>query len=290
MDRLDGYLLLTMSDFEMYGCYLLDTDRYAAEGFHRGLTITLLERHVEGTWEAEAEKRTFTVREVDLTQLPTHSQPYFHTAGIKEVVRRAIDCADISTTDRETLRAHLAASTLSRTEAPMILNLHEGAVPERVSGLSDGPLDIRAHHYDSARGTYIGEFLFRVRNGRINYIEYVWVTDDPPSIWPGAEVISFQPPHWMTADLSVEILPEFRDKLPEKGFTVGSRSAMLRFHQGYVGMLITGIYRVPGQQHYRVRVATWKDFTPFAVRSGALFMLWCGGDFGRGVVLQGSQL
>ncbi|MGC7238863.1 hypothetical protein RA992_01825, partial [Mycobacteroides abscessus subsp. massiliense] len=47
MDRLDGYLLLTMSDFEMYGCYLLDTDRYAAEGFHRGLTITLLERHVE---------------------------------------------------------------------------------------------------------------------------------------------------------------------------------------------------------------------------------------------------
>lgn len=85
----------------------------------------------------------------------------------------------------------------------------------------------------------------------------------------------------MTADLSVEILPEFRDKLPEKGFTVGSRSAMLRFHQGYVGMLITGIYRVPGQQHYRVRVATWKDFTPFAVRSGALFMLWCGGDFGR---------
>ncbi|MGC7231917.1 hypothetical protein RBA01_14015, partial [Mycobacteroides abscessus subsp. massiliense] len=34
----------------------------------------------------------------------------------------------------------------------------------------------------------------------------------------------------------------------------------------------------------------WKDFTPFAVRSGALFMLWCGGDFGRGVVLQGSQL
>ncbi|MGC7210399.1 hypothetical protein RA995_17880, partial [Mycobacteroides abscessus subsp. abscessus] len=57
MDRLDGYLLLTMSDFEMYGCYLLDTDRYAAEGFHRGLTITLLERHVEGTWEAEAERR-----------------------------------------------------------------------------------------------------------------------------------------------------------------------------------------------------------------------------------------
>ncbi|MGC7213886.1 hypothetical protein RA991_14395, partial [Mycobacteroides abscessus subsp. massiliense] len=57
-----------------------------------------------------------------------------------------------------------------------------------------------------------------------------------------------------------------------------------------VAFLIFGIYRVPGQQHYRVRVATWKDFTPFAVRSGALFMLWCGGDFGRGVVLQGSQL
>jgi hypothetical protein len=47
----------------------------------------------------------------------------------------------------------------------------------------DGLAPVRADVLD-ARGDYIGELLLWLRDGRLDSVEYAWITDEPPSQLP----------------------------------------------------------------------------------------------------------
>ena len=51
--------------------------------------------------------------------------------------------------------------------------------------IPDGPVPVAAHVTDEG-GSYVGELLIWVTDGRISALEYSWVTDEPPNKLPDA--------------------------------------------------------------------------------------------------------
>jgi hypothetical protein len=79
-----------------------------------------------------------------------------------------------------------ARSAVLTAYSPTILDV---SVSESMSSCSlpDGPIPGRAIVYDGSQVT--GEILLWVRSGRLIGLEQAWFTDEPPSVWPTAEIV-----------------------------------------------------------------------------------------------------
>ncbi|OBK29965.1 hypothetical protein A5634_16965 [Mycobacterium asiaticum] len=80
--------------------------------------------------------------------------------------------------------------TLASNSTAWIVDLKSAAdVPG--AEVPDGPLPVRT--YVPNKAAYRGEILVWIKNGRLDGLEYAWVTDDPPKRWPQPAEVEIHP-------------------------------------------------------------------------------------------------
>jgi hypothetical protein len=70
---------------------------------------------------------------------------------------------------------------------PWILDVKTPSATQGVTGPPDGPFPAGAYATNS--GSYQGEIIIWLTNGKVSGLEYAWVTDDRPTRWPRPDEI-----------------------------------------------------------------------------------------------------
>ncbi|WP_405495460.1 hypothetical protein [Nocardia sp. NBC_00511] len=79
---------------------------------------------------------------------------------------------------------------LVRNEADWVLDLRPQC-SNAGADVPDGPLSVAA--YVPNLEAFEGEILIWIDAGHVSGIEYAWVTDEPPTLWPDSELIQIIP-------------------------------------------------------------------------------------------------
>lgn len=123
----------------------------------------------------------------------THLGPWPYSRDeLNELVALAIEHSSLGTDYKFALRAIFNLGVIRDSGKAGYIYIDNSNADHRCESIPNGPLPVLARYTNQRTSEYEGEYLFWVNDGAIDAIEYAWVTDAPPTSWPGKDAIKFE--------------------------------------------------------------------------------------------------